>query len=237
MKVLVADDEAPARRRLIRLLAAVGGVEVVGEAENGERAIAAARQLAPDVLLLDVEMPGLDGLAVAAAEGMPPVIFITAHEEHAVAAFGVNAVDYLLKPVAAARLADALGKVRLRFTRPGAACITTRSGNTVQFFAAAEIARFSASQKYTVFHVAGDEHLTKESLDALETRLEPAGFVRVHRAELVRVSAIRAFTATALEHHVTLESGERVPVSRRYAAALKARLAQGRSGRAGGEPG
>lgn len=225
MRVLIADDEAPARRRLARLLEALEGVELAGEAENGRRALELARELNPDLLLLDIEMPGMDGFTVASSEGVPPIIFVTAHEEHAVAAFGVDAVDYLLKPVSAKRLGEALERARRRFVRPGAACITARSGNTVRFFAAAEVSRLTASHKYTVFHVSGVEHLTKESLDALEVRLEPAGFVRVHRAELVRLDAIRAFTATAEAHHLLLDDGQKVPVSRRYAPALKARLA------------
>jgi DNA-binding LytR/AlgR family response regulator len=176
------------------------------------------------LLLLDIEMPGLDGLAVAATRDLPPVVFITAHEEHALAAFGVRAVDYLLKPVRAPRLADALERVRERIARPMAVRVSARNGATVQLFDARDVTRFSASHKYTVFRVDGVEHLAEEPLSALGARLAAIGFIRVHRAELVRASAIRVFTATTSDHHVVLEDGQVVPVSRRYAAAVKQHL-------------
>lgn len=113
MRVLVVDDEPLARRRLIRLLGKIHETEVVGEAANGEEALARIREKDPDVVLLDIRMPGVDGLRlVSENRDLPPIIFTTAYDEYAVQAFEANAVDYLLKPVQSARLEVALGKVR-----------------------------------------------------------------------------------------------------------------------------
>src|ERR1043166_215273 len=169
MKLLVVDDEAPARRRLCRMLEELAGVEVAGEAENGWDALAAVDRIQPDLLLLDINMPGLDGLELAARYAhLPPVVFVTAHDEHAVRAFELNAVDYLLKPVRAERLAEAIARARVRVTaasdcfsalpkvsRPAAAVprVVTHDRGTLRFFDARIITRFRAFEKYTSFLV------------------------------------------------------------------------------------
>lgn len=239
MRVLVVDDEAPARRRLLRMLARVPGVEVVGEAGDGSEAIERARTLAPDLVLLDIDMPGLDGVAVAERLRGTAVVFTTAHAEHAARAFELRAIDYLLKPVTPARLEDAITRVRER----GAAApellsaalakllgmrepprVNARRGTSVHVFDAREIGRFFAADKYTVFVHEGEEYLLDESLSALEARLGDHGFVRVHRRELVRLDRIRALHADGAAHRLELADGTSVPVSRRSIAELRRRL-------------
>jgi len=242
VRVLVVDDEEPARRRLVRMLGMHDGVEVVGEAENGLAAIAALERARPDLLLLDIEMPELDGLELVARHGwLPPVVFVTGHDEHAVRAFDLYAVDYLLKPVRSERLAEALLRARTR-VRPAAESfralaagggaeataaaprIVTRLRGTIRLFDACIVTRFSAANKYTVFMVDGEEHLTEEPLAALAERLRPYGFIRVHRAELVNRAAIRAIDAKQGVCQLQLSDGQTVNVSRRLVAALKSEL-------------
>ena len=251
MKVLVVDDEAPARRRLIRMLESHDDVEVVAEAQDGLEALERLESHAPDLILLDIQMPGLDGLAMARGHGrvLPTLIFVTAHDEHALAAFEVGAVDYLLKPVTRERLAAALERVR---TRPaasaaeealamqatlarllGAAPVTdgrpmqrvgAREGASVRLFPVAEIGRFWSADKYTLFRHGGDEHLLDDSLNELELRLGPQGFVRVHRSELVDLRWVVALHQDDAGLVLELRDGQRVGVSRRMVARVKREL-------------
>jgi two-component system LytT family response regulator len=241
MRVLVVDDEPLARERLLRMLAGIEGVEPVGEAGSGREALAKIAELAPDCLLLDIRMPGLDGLEVAKASDVP-VVFTTAHEAYAVDAFELAAVDYLLKPVRRERLVRALQKVRqgtptdparldalsqrLRAATDATPLdrISARRGGAVHLFDPAEIARFTAAGGYTSFQCEGHEFLLEESLSQLEQRLAPLGFLRVHRAELVRLDAVRALHGDAGNTLVELSDGQRAPVSRRLVADLRRRL-------------
>jgi DNA-binding LytR/AlgR family response regulator len=229
--VLIADDEAPARRRLMRMLAEIGGVEIVGEASTGREVVRETERRCPDLLLLDIEMPELDGLDVARAlSARCHVVFITAHQEHAIEAFDLEAVDYLLKPVTRERLAEALRRARVRrlaaAPENGAemARVVTHTRGTKHLFDARRIAHFWAVDKYVAFHCEGEEHLTEESLSALEERLAPFGFVRVHRAHLVRRAAIRAITVQDRAVEARLQDGSAVPVSRRMVKRLKREL-------------
>jgi two-component system LytT family response regulator len=243
--VLVVDDEPLARGRLLRMLAALEGVEPAGEAASGREALDKIAELAPDCVLLDVRMPGLDGLEVARASDVP-VIFVTAHDAYAVEAFELCAVDYLLKPVRRERLARALARVRERrgaradsarldalFQRllagagePGEspARLRARRGDALHLFDPREIARFTAAGGYSSFRSGGHEFLLDESLSQLEERLAPLGFLRVHRAELVRLDAVRALHGEHGSLELELAGGERVPVSRRLAGELRRRL-------------
>ncbi len=225
MKILVVDDEPIARARLIRLIERIEGVEVVGEASNGAEALALCRELAPDLLLLDIDMPGLDGLAVAEDPAAPGVIFTTAHKDYALEAFDLNAVDYLLKPVSRERLQRALDRVHERAAPTGDEPwrLVVTEGSIKRFVDVREVDCFTSDQKYVVFRNDGAELLLRESLDALEARLAPLGFLRVHRGALVRRGAIAAYDATD-GGTLILSSGERIPVSRRAAARVRAAL-------------
>jgi DNA-binding LytR/AlgR family response regulator len=236
--VLVVDDEAPARRRLRRMLEEAEGVERVDEAADGIAALAVVGALEPDLLLLDIQMPGLDGLALAAAHAhLPPVVFVTAHDEHAVRAFEVNAVDFLLKPVRAERLAEALRRARARgrsaaesfraLTSAHASQVprvVTHERGTTRLFDARAIDRFWSADKYTLFRAGGDEHVTEEPLSLLAERLAPWGFLRVHRAELIRIAAVRALSSGHGVHEVHLMDGQVSRVSRRLAGVLRREL-------------
>jgi DNA-binding LytR/AlgR family response regulator len=241
VKVLVVDDEPLARSRLIRMLQKVSLVGSIAEAENGRRALEQTRLLHPDVVLLDIRMPGISGIEVAQAA--PPeiaIIFTTAHDEHAVEAFEVAAIDYLLKPIAQERLERALERVqrgalasvehdlvalydRLQASRIEGADlrITVRKGDSLRIFDPSEIDRLSSAGAYTSFHQGDEEFLINESLSTLEARLEPLGFQRVHRSELIRIGAVRAIHIDEGGTTVELSSGERAPVSRRLLTALK----------------
>jgi DNA-binding LytR/AlgR family response regulator len=232
MRVLVADDEAPARRMLARLLDQLGGHELVGEAASGLEALELVGRTRPDVLLLDIDMPELGGLELAARYAhLPPVVFVTAHDAHAVRAFELDAVDYLLKPVRLERLAAALQRVAQRtgVATPSFAAlpvgdtprVVTHERGEIRVFDVGTIDRFRAAEKYTVFLAQGHEHMTEEPLVALEGRLRSYGFLRVHRSELVRVAAIRALTGDALAHELVLADGQRVRVARRFLAVVK----------------
>jgi DNA-binding LytR/AlgR family response regulator len=237
----VVDDEPLARARLRRMLAGIEGVEPVGEAGSGREALDKLAELAPDCVLLDVRMPGMDGLEVAKASDVP-VIFTTAHDAYAVDAFELSAVDYLLKPVRRERLVRALEKVRqgalagrahldallgrllAASGKPAVARISARRGDAVHLFDPSEIVRFRATDGYTSFQREGHEFLLDESLSQLEQRLAPLGFLRVHRSELVRLDAVRALHGELGSTLVELSDGQRAPVSRRLVAELRRRL-------------
>ena len=245
MRVLVVDDEAPARRRLLRMLAEEDDIEVVGEASDGLEARALIERHAPDLLLLDVQMPELDGLALARGPGMPALVFTTAHAEHAVAAFELAALDYLLKPIERERLRRALARVRERLAQARGAGLdvaqlgelmrgarergapprlAAREGNRVHLFDLASVTRLSAQDKYVVLIYRGREYLLGDSLAELEARLAGFGFVRVHRAELVNLAAVVAITGETGQARVELRDGQHAPVSRRELPALRRRL-------------
>jgi DNA-binding LytR/AlgR family response regulator len=238
--VLVVDDEEPARRRLGRMLQGVAGVEVAGEAGDAEETLRRVAELKPDLLLLDIHMPGMDGLTLAQRHAdLPPIIFVTAHDAHAVQAFEVHAVDYLLKPVRQERLAAAVERARQRrlasreavsraldTVRPAGTStrIVTSTAGTLRFFDARDITRFWASDKYTVFLADGVEQVTEEPLSALEERLRSAGFLRVHRGELVHTGSIKALRGENGIHEVELRDGQVARVSRRLLTEVKRAL-------------
>ena len=221
MKVAIVDDEPLARKRVRRLLDELADIEIVGEAGDADAATALIHAADPDVLLLDIQMPGRDGLALARELGVrPAIIFTTAHGQFAVDAFDTAAVDYLLKPISADKLARALDRARQRLATPSAPRITARAGDVTTVIAVDRIARFHAEHKYTSFVVDGVEHLIEVSLSELETKLAPWGFMRVHRAELVQLAHVRALRGNELE----LVTGELVPVSRRSLPDVRRRL-------------
>lgn len=231
LRCVVVDDEAPARRRLTRLLDEDPTIVVVGEAENGEQAVAVCATLSPDLVFLDVRMPGIDGVTLAQRYGhaLPAIVFCTAYDTFAVQAFEVNAVDYLLKPVRPERLARTIAKVRAGHAASGQSveralvAVAPTTGTRVvaitrgvaRFFDVTRITRFWSSDKYTVFMGDGEEQLTDEPLGALAQRLLQHGFLRIHRGELVRIAAIKALSADIEGHRVELDDGQVARVSRR----------------------
>lgn len=259
LRALLVDDEAPARRRLLRLLdqlaadPALPRLIVVGQAEDSSEALAQIARLSPTLLFLDIHMPGLDGLALAQRfHGLPPIVFTTAFDQHAVAAFEVHAVDYLLKPIAAERLAQALLRAAQRVASPAEAAagpapgasamgavlsdlagrglpsasprivVSDRGG--LHLFDAAAITRLWSTDKYTAFLAEGREQLTAESLNELEARLTGAAFLRVHRSELVNLRRVRALHIGDSVCEVELDDGQRARVSRRLLPQLRAAL-------------
>lgn len=228
MKVLIVDDEPVARRRLARMVEGIPGFDVVGLAADTDEALAKIAALRPDVILLDIRMPGEDGMSFATRHGdLPPVIFTTAYAEHAVEAFEACAVDYLVKPVQQARLEQALRRAmagRPRAPAPPTHArhrVTAREGGTVHVFDARAIARFYASDKYACFHRDGREFLLDESLSSLERRLAALDFLRVHRAELINLNQVRALRSVGEGAIVELSDGQEARVSRRHLPALR----------------
>lgn len=229
MRILIADDEAPARRRMRRLVESLDGHQVIGEARDGDEAARSARQLVPDVVLLDIEMPGMNGLNVARELGalpLPPaIIFVTAYDEHALAAFKSLASGYLLKPIRRADLQAAL----LRSQRQTRAQHRPRFLNAIvhgqqQRIDLEGILYMTAQDKYTRVVHQEREWLIDDSLRQLEQRLN--GFVRIHRACLVPDGRIRGLEQGPEGPVVRLDGcAERLPVSRRCLAAVRKHLA------------
>jgi two-component system response regulator AlgR len=234
MRVFIVDDEAPARERLKALLEDIAAelpTRVAGEAKDGLEAIERVPVSGADVVLLDIHMPGLNGLEVArhlaGLERPPAVVFVTAHDRHALEAFEVNALDYLLKPVRAERLAAALRKASVpareslaRAANGAREYLSVTERNRVVLVPVADIVFLRAEQKYVTVRTRSHEHLIEEPLVALEREFA-ATFVRIHRNCLVARGAIRGFERAAGgeedPHWLVVLDGvaERLPVSRR----------------------
>lgn len=225
MRVLIADDEAPARARLRQLLAAHADVEIVAEAETGAQAMDLASEHKPDLLLLDIQMPGCTGIDVAAClpEPRPRVVFCTAYDQHAVDAFELNAVDYLLKPISRARLAQALDRAR---SSPQPQAAVNQAGRPARFLVK-NAAHYVVVGEARVLYFASEDGLTRlvadsgqfwmdPTLNDLEQRLDPARFFRVSRAALVNLNAIaEVFPLPGGSGEALLKNGHRLEVSRR----------------------
>jgi two-component system response regulator AlgR len=248
VNVLIVDDEAPARDRLRQLLEEDGAHAVVGEAGNGKRALELAEQLSPDVVVLDIRMPGLSGIETAhhlnTFDNPPAVIFATAYDEYAIEAFEASAVGYVLKPVRRERLQQALELAeRLSRSVLGAVArqsgisvrrehVCTRSHGEIKLIPISDVHYFLADQKYVnVFHVNGQD-LIDDSLKALEEEFADT-FVRIHRGALVAVSSIDTLRKTEDGRtQVVLRDGgtednEGLMVSRRHQTNVKRRLQKG----------
>lgn len=252
VRVLVVDDEPAARIGMSRLVAATAGFSVVGEAGDGDAAVALITSLRPDLVLLDIAMPGCDGFEVirkVGAQHMPAVVFVTAHDEWALRAFDVHALGYVLKPFEDARLRSAL--VRAAAARHGAALATAlesllaaahaaaqpspassearfevRIGTRVLLIAAHEVDWIEGAGYYSMLHVGSETHLLRETMQALEHKLDPARFLRVHRSAILQLDRVRELRDATSE--VVLQSGDVVPVSRSRRAALSAALGTSR---------
>ncbi|MBZ5637396.1 MAG: response regulator [Acidobacteriia bacterium] len=243
LRVVIVDDEAPARALLREYCGAHDDVEIVGECENGFEAARTITEKAPDLVLLDVQMPKLDGFEVLELLDRPPiVVFVTAYDEFALRAFEVHAVDYVLKPVGRERLDTALERARVRrramtpppSLRPAAlaaaarppgehlARVIVKDGPSVHVIPVARIDWIEAQDDYAAIHAEGRTHLKSQTLQELAEGLEPARFVRIHRSYLLNVDRLARLEREAKDSHVAiLKDGKVLPVSRAGYARLK----------------
>jgi two-component system, LytTR family, response regulator len=242
---LIVDDERLARQGLRQLLARDPQVTSIQEAANGREAVDAIRSQRPDVVFLDVQMPEMDGFAVIKEIGidaMPPVVFVTAHDDHAIRAFEISAIDYVLKPVTAARFAQALGRAKAQLASPAAGQqqivtlletiaapqrflkrLAVRSPGKTYFVNVSDIDWISAAENYVELHVDKATHLLHVKMNTIEESLDPAVFVRIHRSIIVNTGSIKELqTATHGEYVLVLPNGVRLQSSRTYHARLKA---------------
>jgi two-component system LytT family response regulator len=243
LRVLIVDDEDPARAVVREYLGREAGLEVVGECRNGFEAVKAVSELAPDLLFLDIQMPKLNGFEVAELVGRDAaIVFVTAFDEHALRAFEVNAVDYLLKPVAPERLAAALERARQRIearaptpvaelaraARPEGAFterILVRQGARVEVIPVDALDYAYAQDDYVCLRSGGKEFLKQQTLADLERSLDPARFARIHRSYLLNLDRLARLETDAREARVAvLTDGTRLPVSRAGYGRLKALL-------------
>jgi two-component system LytT family response regulator len=243
IRVLIVDDEAPARRKLRELLGREPDFEIVGEAADGVEAVAAIRDTRPDLVFLDIQMPKLDGFGVIAEIGiekMPRVVFVTAYDEHALKAFEVEALDYLLKPFPPSRFQRLLERVRrqndqgwgnlderidrlLSAVRPKSEfprqILVERGEDRQALLAVAEIDLIRADGNYLSFFSKGEEYRRRGTLREIEERLDPARFVRLNRSEIARLEAIRELQPWFHgDARVILKDGSVLTWSRRYRA-------------------
>ena len=241
MKVLIVDDEALARERLRRLLSTEADVEVVAECADGPVAVEAVRRHAPDLLLLDVQMPGMDGFETLRALGathLPAVIFVTGFDQHAVRAFEARAIDYLLKPTTRARLAESLARVRERLAvkdpatqfpqalldllternaadGPRVRRLSVRMGERIIFIPIDDVDWVEAAGNYAILHVGSATHILRETMGSLEEQLSNESFLRVSRSAILNLRRVKELQAVAPgEQTAILLDGQRVPMTR-----------------------
>jgi two-component system LytT family response regulator len=265
IRALIVDDEPLARRGVRQLLAPYPGIVVVGECRDGREAVRALTTMQPDLVFLDVQMPGLDGLSVIRIHGperMPMTVFVTAHDAFAVEAFEAHALDYLVKPLSEARFRATMARVRERMRmhdavalagrlsallagepgpvepsslggsrrgRGGGAVIAVPTETGQRLIDAREIDWIEARDDYVGIHAGARLYEVRESLAALERRLDPARFARIHRSALVRLDQVREWRAdpAGRDAVVVLRDGTELPVSRRRFAQVKALLKAG----------
>jgi len=252
VRALIVDDEPLARRGVALRLKRFRDVELVGECGDGPSAVEKILELTPDVVFLDVQLPGMDGFEVLRAlprEDLPMVIFLTAYEQHALRAFEVHALDYLLKPVDDERFGTALQRARqvidtdskiqmaerivhLLEERPGryVSRFPVRVGSRIQVVLTDDIEWIAAAGDYAELHCGGRCHLLRETMNALDQKLDPLQFLRIHRSKIVRVGCIRELRAIDnREYLVTLSDGSEHRSSRTYADRLEAWLSSEKS--------
>src|SRR5580704_2516201 len=245
IRVLVVDDEPLARVGITTRLRAYPDLMVVGECSTGEEARAKIPQVLPDLIFVDVEMPGISGLDLLRElprEQARCIVFLTAHEEYALDAFNVEALDYLLKPIDDARFAACIERARRMISlhrqeanfdrlygllapteRPGGfiSRFPVRRGNEFTFIQAADVDWIEGLGDYAGLHAGGKTHLVREPLTSLEARLDPAQFVRIHRSTIVQVEHIARIDPSANRDAVlTLRNGKTLRVSRTYRSRL-----------------
>lgn len=256
LSVLVADDEAPARQRIVDLLRRDSQVAAIVEASDGLSAVEIVQNRRPDLVFLDVQMPELNGLEVIAevgAERMPLTVFVTAYDEHAIRAFEANALDYLLKPFSDERFEMTMARVGIRMDERGVRefgrrilrmvsasptgdlpldrlpldRLVVKSGGSTRFVRVADIDWIEAAGVYANLHIGGKELLYRAALNELAERLDPVRFVRIHRSAIVNIESILHLEPISHgEFEVILKDGSRSRISRTYRGQLEKRLGQ-----------
>ena len=234
VRVLVVDDEPLGRMRVEDLLRREPGVEIAGTAADGVAAVEAIRALTPDLVFLDVQMPGKDGFEVVreiGPEAMPATIFVTAYDQYAVRAFDVQALDYVLKPIDRRRFQAALDRAREHLRKsearpPGPLTrLLVRSGDRTQVLKIDDVDWVESADNYVRLHALGQAHFLRETLTHLRSRLDPARFVRIHRSAVVNVDRIRSlYPLFHGDQMVVLHDGTELPLSRRYRQELESLL-------------
>jgi two-component system LytT family response regulator len=249
--VMVADDEAPARQRIIDLLRRDSKVTAIIEVSDGLSALEMIQNRKPDLVFLDVQMPELNGLEVIAevgAERMPLTVFVTAYDAHAIRAFEANALDYLLKPFSDQRFEATMARVTVRMDERSVRefgqrilrmvtaaptrnlpldRLVVKSGGSTRFVRVADIDWIEAAGVYANLHIGGKELLYRAALNELAERLDPVRFVRVHRSAIVNIeSIVRLEPISHGEFEVILKDGSRSRISRTYRCQLEKRLGQ-----------
>jgi two-component system LytT family response regulator len=245
--MLLVDDEPLAREGLRMLLSGDADVAAIYEAKDGSEAVRAIRDLRPDLVFLDVQMPEMDGFQVVreiGADHMPAIVFVTAHDEHAIQAFEINAIDYLLKPVSRERFTRALARAKSRLgSRPADETsrkivslleslaapprylkrLAVRSAGKTIFVEMKDVDWIEAAENYAQLHVGRSAHLVHVAMNTLEKSLDPEMFLRVHRSAIVNIARIRDLQpASHGEYMLTLTNGVRLQSSRTYNEKLKA---------------
>jgi DNA-binding LytR/AlgR family response regulator len=242
IRTLIVDDESPARDRLRRMLADIEGIELIGEAESGVQAVEMTGERNPDLILLDIQMPGLDGFEVIEAlDDPPPIIFVTAYDEYAIRAFEVNALDYLLKPFSQKRLEGAIRRARealageqyfaerlapllesLAERGQYATRLAVYDRDRVRVLHVDEVDWIGAEREEVVVHVGEGIYPIRRTLSQLEARLDPACFFRAHRSAIVNLDRVQEIIPWFKgSHRLRLTTGAEVDLSRRRARALR----------------
>ena len=228
LRVMIVDDEAPARARLRQMLAAHPGVEIVAEAETGVEAMEKTAECKPDLLLLDIQMPGSTGIDVAASlpQPRPPIVFCTAYDQHAVDAFELHAVDYLLKPISRARPAQALERVRslssverdsaLNKVTRAPARLLVKSASHYVVVGEARVLYFESEEGLTRLVTEKEKFWMEPTLNELEERLQASRFFRISRAAIINLDAVgEVYPLAGGSGEVLMKNGQRLEVSRR----------------------
>ena len=241
IRVLIVDDESLARKFIRRMLKDDQEVEIVGECGNGKDAVTQIRRQDPDLVFLDVQMPEMDGFSVLEAVGvdrLPEIVFTTAYEQYAIRAFELHALDYLLKPFDRARFKDAMRHAKERFhyrqlddgrAQIGALLenvkrrsqyldrLIVKAGGRIRFVKTDDISWIEADDKYVHLHFGKSAQMVRQTLGAMETQLDPAKFLRIHRSAIVNIERIQELQPMfSGEHAVVMEDGTRLTLSRKY---------------------
>jgi two-component system LytT family response regulator len=236
LRTVVVEDERLARRKLLMLLSTEPGIDVVGDCGTGEEAVHLLRTERPDLVFLDIQLPGMDGFEVLQRAGLENVhvVVVTAHDRYALKAFDVAAIDYLLKPYDRTRLRQTLARIQGRGTsdlhgrllalaeRLGAGSerlhrLVIREGERISFLDVASVDWFESADNYVKIRVGSSEHLLRTTLQRLERRLDPAHFIRIHRRIIVNLDRIReGRLGVGGDYEVVLQNGAILPVGRRF---------------------